>query len=157
MVERPEDYNCNDHEREFVEMIKSGVIERIKDYEGQEKDLSELGFDLTEYENVNGSWYCNTWKAEQDLSWFFSAFTKYQEWWMFNYGEPLDMTNSDGYFESERIHCCMMIDAYRNVFERSLQTLDDYDYDQTIEIDEKFIEAMTKAINDTIYNIEDIF
>ena len=158
MSKIPEDYNCKDHEIEFIDMVKSGVIERLKNYEGQEKKLSELGFDLTEIENLNGSWYNNPFKAEQELSWFFSVYEKYQEWWMVNYEETLNTNNDENCcFETERVHCCMMIDAYRNVFERSLMTLKEYDCDQTVVIDEKFINEMTKTINENINEIEDIF
>ena len=165
MVEkRPEDYDCRDHEMEFVDNIKSGVIDRLHDFEGNEYEPEDLGFILTENENVNGSWYCSTWQAQQDLSWFFSVFIRYQEWWMDNYGEPLDMYNGNDYIEVERIHCCMMIDAYRNVFDRAYNYLVDeseedtgYHYGNRIEVTDKFIEDLTKVINENFHIIEDIF
>lgn len=149
--------NCYDNERDFVDMVKTGVIEKLEDYKGEEKDICDLGYDLTECENVNGSWYCSTYKAVQDLSKYFSVFMDYQEWWMNNYGEPLEMFDKNGYFEPERIHCCMMIDAYRNVFERAFEELEDYNFEDNVMIDDEFIEKMTKAINDTIIEVEDIF
>lgn len=160
-MERPEDYNCYDHEKEFIEMIKNSMLARMKELNERTKDPQELGFELTEYENVNGSWYCSNWKATQDLSWFFSVFQKYQEWWLDNFGEALEIVNSNGFFETEKVHLALMIDAHKNMFDRAYNILCNedinYNWENKIEVTEDFINKIKKIINENFFEIEDIF
>lgn len=86
---------------------KQHIIDSLPDYEGQDVYFSDLGMTLTEGENANGSWYCNTYKAEQDLDSFgrdvVADFIKEYE------NEFGTKPQHDAYTQPELFHCLMMI------------------------------------------------
>ena len=51
--------------KEFTDLVKQEVKERIRNYVGQKHYICDFGFLLTEYENCNGSWFCSTYEAKE--------------------------------------------------------------------------------------------
>lgn len=93
----------NAYEKKCVEHIK----DTLPDYEGQEIYFSDLGMTLSEGENASGSWYCSTYKAEQDLDSFgrdvvADFIAEYEN----EFGSK---PQHDAYTQPELFHCLMMI------------------------------------------------
>ena len=136
-------------DRNFLDGIKDDIIERLKEREGQEAYACDLGMILTESENVNGSWYCNAYKAEQDIK---------EHWDVFG-GAFAYMQSETGYSgnpltDSERFHCAAMINLYDLTYQRMLSEAD-LDGNDRIEITPGFIEKMNDSkekvdISDTL-------
>ena len=51
----------------MLENIKEKVIDELREEIGQTHYLCDLGMTLTESENADGSWYCSSYKAKEDI------------------------------------------------------------------------------------------
>ena len=123
----------------MLENIKSFILERLKEFEGNEFEICDLGSKLSESENCNGSWYCSRYKAEQEIkdNWdFCKSFFEYYE---SNFDQELNP------FDSENFHCLMMIFAVGNAFDYAISNIE-IDNDERIEIDEEFISKIETGL-----------
>ena len=128
----------------IFEKAKQHIIDTLPDYEGISVYGGDLGHMLTEGQNANGSWYCNTYKAEQDL----------KEW---AFTEDMEEVVSDmkGYESDlfrffthpEAFHCEVMICAVDSLVSQ-LETVSEY-WDKQFQIDEVFIEAVIEELKAT--------
>lgn len=132
-------YNTND--REFIEEVKKDLSERLDNYKDIElSDIYSLGDTLTESERADGSWYCDTYKAEQDVAGHFELFGDLAAKMEIQYGSSYNV-----FLETERFHLDAMLTLYDTVWQAAtanleieLDTLDD----ETIS---KFREALDKV------------
>ena len=53
------------------EFVKSEIVKRLKDFEGCNLFLQDLGWGLFEYENCNGSFSCNSYDSIQWIKEYF--------------------------------------------------------------------------------------
>ena len=51
--------------KEFVDLVKQEVKERLPNWLGQSHYICDLGFMLTKTENSNGSWFCSRYEAKE--------------------------------------------------------------------------------------------
>jgi hypothetical protein len=127
----------------YIELCKQHIIDTIADYEGQEVDVSDFGHTLTEGENVNGSWYCSTYEAEQDLDKFGrSTVAEFMEEYESEFG---DKPPYDAYTEPESFHCLMMIVGVEKVW-NSLGVVSD-NWNGTIKLTKKVINKIIEEVN----------
>lgn len=103
--------------------VKQDIIDRMSEYTGRESVYaSDIGYIITEYENVNGSWYCSTFKAKEDLKNSFDEFGLIYEWMRQNFDY-----DENPFIETEKAHCTMMITLYVETIAYAFSELDIYD------------------------------
>lgn len=137
--------------KDFLSYIKEEVEERIENFVGREMYAGDIGFNLSETENANGSWYCSTYKAIQELKEYLEDFFDFQEWYRCNFGEPIMFeSDADDYRNSpECVHCSMMIFAIENVFNSAFaKTKYSDEWNEKITITEEFCEEIKKALEE---------
>ena len=135
----------------MLEIIKEKVIDELNERIGQTVYLCDLGMELSESENVNGSWYCSRYKAEEEVKANFDTCGKFVEWHKMNFGETLNPFD-----DVEKFHCIMMFFAVEGAFSSALNNTEYSDlWNEKVEITEEFAKAIETALNDI--EMEDIF
>ena len=131
----------------YTQTCKQHIIDTIADWQDQDIEVSEFGHTLSEGENANGSWYCSTYKAEQDLDAFGrDAVAEFIDEYKSNFGE----LPYDAYTEPESFHCLMMIVGVENVFNQlaAVQNI----WDKKVKLTKKLI----KKIIDELKQLPDL-
>ena len=146
---------------EFINLIKTEVVDRLENLKGTNHYVCDIGFQLTEYENCNGSWYCSRYEAREDIKKYLEEYEAYCSYYKFTFGEPeyFESEPDDYHHDIESVHCRMMINAidccfgqaYNNAFKGEEDCWND-----KIEIDDEFISKIKKGLEE-IDCIEDIF
>lgn len=73
----------------------------------------DMSYYITETENYNGSWYCSTFKAKNEVLENWDVFGDLLECYECEYGYKLDVNPFD---EIEKLHCILMMFATEKVF-----------------------------------------
>lgn len=135
----------------MLETIKGKVIDELNERIGQTVYLCDLGMELSESENANGSWYYSRYKAEEEIKANFDICGKFVEWHKMNFGETLNPFD-----DVEKFHCIMMIFAVEGAFSSALNKTEYIDlWNEETEITEEFVKAIETALNDV--EMDDIF
>ena len=135
----------------MLETIKGKVINELNEKIGQNVYLCDLGMELSESENANGSWYCSSYKAEEDVKANFDLCKSFVDWYNSNIGGVLNPFD-----DVEKFHCIMMIFAVENAYNSALNNTEYSDlWNEETEITEEFVKAIETALNDV--TMEDIF
>ena len=129
----------------WFEDIKEDIISRLEDMTEQEQYLCDIGFFLTEYENTNGSWYCSTYKAKEEMQENWEEFGAIAEYMHDNWG-----CNTNPLLESEKFHCQAMICLYEQVFNYAVCDFDEWNEEITIDAD--FVERVKDALENVSFN-----
>lgn len=130
----------------MVEEIKSFIIDKLNDLEGNIFYLCDIERILSESENVDGTWTYSAAQAEKEIidNWDFCG--SFYEYYKANFG-----TTPENPFENpEKFHCQMMIEAVIGAFNYAVNNTENYSsydvwYDET-EITEEFIEEIETAL-----------
>jgi hypothetical protein len=135
----------------MLETIKCKVVDELRDRIGQSYYLCDLGMVLSEDENANGSWYCSTFQAKEEVINNFDFCGSFVEFYHSNIGDLLNP------FEDVKVfHCKMMIFAVENAFCYALNKTEYSDlWNDEFEITEEFVNEIESAIEDIIES--DIF
>lgn len=134
--------------RLWFESIKSDIISRLEDMTGEEKYLCDIGFSLTESENVNGSWYCSSYKAKEEIFQYWEEFGVIAE-----YMNSEWECNTNPMLESEKFHCQAMICLYEQAFNHAV--CDFEEWNEQVTIDDDFIQRVKDALENAYF--DDIF
>lgn len=95
----------NSQQKNWAKFIKNYLIKSLENYEGATVYGCDLAYLLTESENVNGSFFCSTYKTKQHLKKFDEVCGEFVEYYIDNFGE-----NPANFFtESEKFHVQMII------------------------------------------------
>lgn len=114
----------------YKEACRQHILDCLDDWLGYEVDISEFGFRLTEYENTNGSWYCNRYLAEQDLkAWLVGGIPDYIK---------------NDVQQPELLHCSMMIIGVERMF-NELEVVRDH-WSEVMTIDADFIKKVKEEL-----------
>lgn len=128
---------------EFIENIKTNIIDRLYNYEDTKHYLCDVGLLLTESENCNGSWYCNSWKAKQELKENYEIFSFVWDEMKFNFGSEF-VADLNPFKDPEHVHVVMMIELYQMIFDLAVQDFDEWN--EEIVIDSDFIDRVRVAL-----------
>jgi hypothetical protein len=132
----------------WFEEIKSDIIDRLGEREGEEICLCDIGFELTISENNTGSWYCSTYKARQEIGEHWEEFGRIAEYMRDNLE---DKTNP--MLETELFHVRAMITLYEVTFSAAVGGFKEWN--DHVEITAEFIERVRESL--TELNFCDIF
>lgn len=131
--------------RLWFESIKADMVSRLEDMTGEESYLSDIGFSLTETENANGSWYCNAYRAKEEISQHWEEFGAIAEY-MHNEWE----CTINPLLESEKFHCQAMICLYEQVF--NCAVCDFEEWNEQVIIDDGLIERVKNALENVRFD-----
>lgn len=140
--------------KEFVDLVKQEVKDRIRNYIGTYHYPCDYGFLLTESENCNGSWFCSRYEAREFIKKFFEDFEEYQGWYHCNFGEPewFEAEPDDYHHDVESVQCRMMIEAVEQCFNAAFNKAfndDEEDiWNTKIEITEEFCNKIENALEE---------
>ena len=129
----------------FIDDCKKDIMDRLEDYKDTEHYLCDIGFMLTEGENVNGSWYCNSSMAESELFNNHEVFGYIWNECKFQFG-PDFMGDLNPFDDAERVHVVLMIELYRMLFDMAVSDFDEWN--DLVTIDDDFIERVREALDD---------
>lgn len=141
-------------DRKFLEDIKTDILSRLEDYSETRHSAGDIGYLVTESENANGSWYCNAYKAEQDVKNHWDVFGGVYAYMKVELGYEMNP-----FTETEKFHDVAMINLYDLTYQRMLSEAG-IDSNTMIEINDDFIDALRKNmdkvdIGDTLEWYED--
>lgn len=131
--------NRSAESRLWFESIKEDIVSRLEDMTGEEKYLCDIGFFLTETENANGSWYCSTYKAKEEISQHWEEFGVIAEYMHDVWG-----CTTNPLLESERFHCQAMNCLYEQAFNCAVCYFEEWN--EQIAIDDELIERVKTAL-----------
>ena len=129
--------------REF-EAIKSDIIERLEERQGEQAYMCDLGFQLTESENNTGAWLIGIYQSREymaDNALFIADVLA-----------SLDDSLApacDPFNEPEKYLCIVMLNAYEHVWSAALSTTPDWD--EHVEIGSAFIENVKAEFETLAY------
>lgn len=132
----------------IVKNIQDFILNQLKEQEGNEYYLCDIGMTLSESENADGSWYCSTYEAKQEVveNWDFCGM--FYEYYESNFGSTDGLKNPFDNVES--FHCSMMIFAVEGAFNYAVNNSENYsDYEtwnKKVEITEEFILEIKEAL-----------
>lgn len=129
----------------WFENIKADLIERLEEREGETAWICDIGHMLTESENVNGSWYCSTFKAREEVFQNYEEFGAIAEYM----AREFEITTNP-LLQPELFHVEAMITLYDQLF---LVGVDDTDGET--EITPEFIAQIRENL-ETI-DFDDVF
>lgn len=126
----------------YKQTCQQFIIDNLPDLIGEEIEVSGIGMRLTESENSYGSWYCSTYKAEQDLDNFGrGVVADFINDYKFEFGNSPEW---DAYTQPEQFHCLMMIMGVESEF-NSLDIVQD-NWDKCMVISKKFIDSVIEEL-----------
>lgn len=132
----------------IVEEIKEFIVNKLGDYEGSEYYLCDLGMTLSDGENADGSWYCSTYQAKQEVIENWDLCGEFYNYYKDNFGDTEGLENP--FDDVEKFHCQMMIFAVSNSFCWAVSQIENYSshdiWNDKIEITEDFIVEIEKAL-----------
>lgn len=143
--------------KEFTDLVKQEVKERLPNWIGQLRYPCDLGNYLTEYENSNGSWFCSRHEAREFIKNFFEDFEEYQSWYRCNFGEPewFESEPDDYHHDVENVQCRMMIFAVEQCFNQAFDIAFENDknvsrnlWNEKVEITQSFCDKVIKALEE---------
>ena len=135
----------------MLETIKGKIIYELNERIGKTVYLCDLGMELSESENANGSWYCSRYRAVEDIKSNFDTCKSFVDWYNSNVGGLLNPFD-----DVEKFHCIMMIFAVENAYSSALNNTEYSDlWNEEVEITEEFVKEIETALNDI--TMEDIF
>lgn len=134
--------------REFLNMVKEEVVIRVERLIGQVYDVEDIGFELTSYENCNGSWSCGTYEDMENIKQYFEDCADFTEYYESEIGDDLHI---NPFTEPEKFFCIVMIFAIDNVFRQCVTELE---LEGEIDINNDFLEKIKSVIID---NVETVF
>ena len=118
------------------------IEDTLPDYQGQELEACDQGMTLTEGENANGSWYCSTYKAQEDLKIWFDDIGDFIEEYVNKFGTR---PQYDAFVDAESFHCLMMIMGVEKAI-NGLDIIQDH-WNKKITLDDKTIKAIIEELN----------
>lgn len=128
----------------MLEAIKGKVIDELNERIGETVYLCDLGMELSESENANGSWYCSTFKAKEEVKNNFEFCGCFVDFYQSEFGEILNPFD-----DVEKFHCIMMIFAVEGAFSYALNKTEYSElWNDEFEITEEFVKEIEKAIED---------
>ena len=126
----------------MLETIKGKVIDELNERIGQTVLLCDLGMELSDYENANGSWYCSRYEAEEEVKANFDICKSFVDWYNSNIGGLLNPFD-----DVEKFHCTMMIFAVENAFSYALNKTEYSElWNEEFEITEEFVNEIEVKI-----------
>jgi hypothetical protein len=143
--------------KEFTDLVKQEVKERLPNWIGQLRYPCDLGNYLTENENSNGSWFCSRHEAREFIKNFFEDFEEYQSWYRCNFGEPewFESEPDDYHHDVENVQCRMMIFAVEQCFGQAFNIAFENDknvsrnlWNEKVEITQDFCDKIIKALEE---------
>lgn len=143
--------------KEFTDLVKQEVKERLPNWIGQLRYPCDLGNYLTENENSNGSWFCSRHEAREFIKNFFEDFEEYQGWYRCNFGEPewFESEPDDYHHDVENVQCRMMIFAVEQCFNQAFNIAFENDknvsrnlWNEKVEITQDFCDKIIKALEE---------
>ena len=126
----------------FEDFIKDILKERLKDYKGQTHYLGDIGYKLTENENMTGSWYCSAYDAEEDIKTYINEFFKFTKWYADRYGYTDDISIGN----AEVAHLIFIIESVRIMFDGVAAELS-YTSDDKVTLDDEFISQVNEGLD----------
>ncbi|RMD68425.1 MAG: hypothetical protein D6822_07030 [Cyanobacteria bacterium J149] len=126
----------------FKELCIEHIKETLPEFIGQSEYVADLGYKLTENENMTGSWYCSAYDATQDLN----------EWMTDNdaeevvnyYRQNFGMIPSDPIGEPEKYHLILVIAGVEYFFNQS-DTVQELWNDEVL-ITKKLVQKIIKEL-----------
>lgn len=143
--------------KEFTDLVKQEVKERLPNWIGQLRYPCDLGNYLTENENSNGSWFCSRHDAREFIKKYFEDFEEYQGWYRCNFGEPewFESEPDDYHHDVENVQCRMMIFAVEQCFGQAFNIAFENDknvsrnlWNEKVEITQDFCDKIIKALEE---------
>lgn len=135
----------------MLEKIKGKVIDELNERIGQTIYVCDLGMELSDNENADGSWYCSRYKAEEDIKSNFELCKSFVNWYSSNIGGLLNPFD-----DLEKFHCTMMIFAVENAYCDAINKTKYMDlWNEETEITEDFVKAIETAL--IRITLDDIF
>ena len=129
----------------YFEKCKDYILDVIDDYVEYDHQISDLGMDLTEVQNIDGSWYCSTYKAKKDLSEWLENGDDIENFisdYELNYGSK---PRVDGLTEPEQFHNLMMIVGIGKVFNTLEAVFNNWDSNLTKKIANEIKEELNNV------------
>lgn len=136
---------------DMLENIKDFIITELKNRSGERYYLCDIGMELSSNENCNGSWYCSTYKAEEEVKENWDFCKSFFEYYKNEFGTCLNP------FDTENFHCVMMICAVQNAFNLTVNEIDELTefWNDKIEINDEFISKIETGLQNL--ELDDIF
>lgn len=130
--------------KNFVDYCKEYIAATIDEYEGQRVDLCDLGLELTEGPNVDGSLTYSSALAREYLKEWYDDAGAYWDYEEREFGEhfrnPFD--NPEGYM------VCMVIEGVRSLIDDALEELGLMDkWDEEVELTPELCAQIVESVN----------
>lgn len=104
--------------KEYFDVFEQDIIERLDNMTDTPQHIDDLAYMITDHENADGSWYCDTYRAVQEIGEHFGFIREYMldrfEYDYIDYCNPI--INPEGF------HCRFMIDLYASIFYGMFET-----------------------------------
>ena len=129
---------------DFVPYCKEYAIEHLEDYKSYNKSVygADLGYELTECDNVNATITCSTWLAKQYLKEWWDEASDYFEYEKSDFGQ-----NYYNPFEKpEAYMLCMVIQGVNSILSRC-KTVDE-NWNEQFELTDEIIDNIISEIKE---------
>ena len=117
------------------------IIYRVKEFKGRSVYVDDLPFEITESENINGSWYCNQATSEIEISENYPTFLSICSRLADEYEMKFYMD------DTERFHVCAMIHMYDVICSVIIGKMPYHLTNGYIEVSDEFIDEFILAAN----------
>ena len=98
--------------KEYFDVFEQDIIERLSGMTDTPKFVGDLAYMITDHENADGSWFCYTDRAVQEIGTHFNFIRKYMlDRFDYDYIDCCDLI-----IDPETFHCRFMIDLYTSIF-----------------------------------------
>ena len=127
--------------KNFFEYCKEHLLERLDEYVGTTHYACDLGFILTECENVDGTLTYSHYEAKEYLRLWWDECADYWEYEKFNFGE-----NTHNPFERpEAYMVCMVIEGVRSILSQC--AIIDDNWNEEVELTEEFCAQLRSELD----------
>jgi len=135
--------NQNSEElKSYTDYCKQHINDEIDNFEGQDVYMCDLGSELTQAINVDGSATYSTYKAKEYLKFWWDEAADYFQYEKDNFGQNLH----NPFENPEAYHVCMIIEGVRSLLSQC-KTVDKHWNDQ-IYLTSKVIKKILKEVKE---------
>ena len=98
--------------KEYFDVFEQDIIDRLNNMDDTPQLIDDLAYMITDHENNDGSWFCDTYRAVQEIGENFDFIREYMldrfDYDYIDYCNPI--------INPEAFHCRFMIDLYMSIF-----------------------------------------
>ena len=130
--------------KDFITYCKDYIIDNLPEHEGRLIYPGDLGYDLMEGPNADGTLTYSSYEAKEYLREWWDEADDYYEYERNNFGKG----GHNPFANPEAYMTCMVIEGVNALISQAFDRIDDVEWNEKVELTADLIEQITEKVNE---------